>query len=171
MRIYIPLTPQMLREDLLPTHDMYAVTQGLVDVADPSFGEDEHEELARGLAARTSLHMCVRQWLQGVDDVALPLRRIVASADIDGELPERNMGQVSMDKPLGWDRVVSIHIDDDDAATEFGQMIVDDPPADSSDDAINEWLATRYDLFDMDWYDISELHDVRDICLADDAQR
>lgn len=158
MRIYIPLTVTSVNDDVLPTKSVFGVTDDLINASDPKFGRDEHEELARALAATQSLRFGVAEACRR--DLDFPVRRIVASADVDEAVTPTGYGRVAVAQPVTWDDVVSIHIDDDDAATLWHEELHNEPPCED----VEAWVDQRQDYCVMDWYDITELDLVRSMC-------
>lgn len=159
MRIYLPVTTAQLCHDVIDSDEAYALTPGLIDIVGSDLPEEELEELARGLATQASL----QAGLHAFGDSGQAVRRIVASADIDGYLPEENPGQVRLEKPIAWAKVVSIHIDDDIAAQYWYDQLSQRPLQSVDDEAINAWLEQCDEDFELDWYDITELDTLREM--------
>ncbi|MDO5746843.1 MAG: hypothetical protein Q4P66_04195 [Actinomycetaceae bacterium] len=169
MRIYIPVKQSDINAQRLDVSEVFAVTPGLEAIIDPPITMDELEELARSLAAQASLHTLVKAAVKfsHINATDLPMRRVVAAADIYGELDEIGPGCVQLREPLPWQTVVSVHCDDDVASQYWRSELVKNPPPNAADDTISQWISTLEHDFEMDWYDITELATVRALCAND----
>ena len=117
VRIYIPATSaDVSKEDLLPRL-VHAVTREL-EHAMPAEGEEVLESVAMGAAADDSLRI-LTALAQGGETIR-PLR-VVVVADVADSRVEPVSGDDLLPtarrlvRPVGWDAVASIHVDDDEA--------------------------------------------------------
>lgn len=150
MRVYLPATSADLAspEGLLPRR-AHAVTAAL-RAAVPEEDDEGWEMVAMLAAADASVD------LLGADD-SLPRRLVIAAEvpdaaveDVDPADPDQLPSAVHVTRPVAWADVVSLHVDEDDAA--------DDVAAAAAGDAAALERAAERDLL---WYDASELADLR----------
>jgi hypothetical protein len=158
-RVFVPATLPLLRT--LRDHGLaaplaaHAVTGALREW----YVEGDAEELeyaASSEAAAASLRLLA-------DDAEAPPRRVVLAAEVpDGQVRTvagsgRSAVLVSADLPV--DRVVSIHVDDEQAAADVAAAVRAVPAADAGDEdarlAVED--AEGHELL---WYDVTELDDL-----------
>ena len=110
VRVYLPLTPTLLRaaRDAKvfenPPLRGHAVTPALVDELGGA-GEEECEYAALTAAAAESLELLTTEE---------PPRRVVAAVDVTSWKPrtgEDGPGAVLVPVPVGWRRLASVHVD------------------------------------------------------------
>jgi len=151
VRIYIPATSaDVSKEDLLPRL-VHAVTREL-EHAMPAEGEEVLESVAMGAAADDSLRI-LTALAQGGETIR-PLR-VVVVADVADSRVEPVSGDDLLPtarrlvRPVGWDAVASIHIDDDEALEDLLAAI-------GGDEQAFERVADE----DLMWYDVEEREDL-----------
>jgi hypothetical protein len=159
MRVYLPCTLPVLAR-LLDTAEIgpapmrgFAVTPALREWY--SSGDlEELEYVAMALAARASLRL-----LGDAPDA--PPRRIVLAV----ELPDHQVSRVTgMDEPalvevcapVSWERVVSGHVDDAQAADDIRAAVAALPKADDGDDDAR-FIVDGAEGHDLLWYASQEL--------------
>ena len=160
MRVYLPSTMSGLRELLergelgTPPLPAYAVTGALREW----YAEGDEEELeyaALTLAARASVRLLDRALLL---DPAVPPRRVVVVAEVDGVYPapdvDRAAVRVSTGVPLRLVR--SVHVDDpaaqDDVRAAAEQLVEADL---GSDDAA--FVVEQAEGHELQWYATQEI--------------
>ena len=151
VRIYIPATSaDVSKEDLLPRL-VHAVTREL-EHAMPAEGEEVLESVAMGAAADDSLRI-LTALAQGGETIR-PLR-VVVVADVADSRVEPVSGDDLLPtarrlvRPVGWDAVASIHVDDDEALEDLLAEI-------GGDEQAFERVADE----DLMWYDVEEREDL-----------
>ena len=151
VRIYIPATSaDVSKEDLLPRL-VHAVTREL-EHAMPAEGEEVLESVAMGAAADDSLRI-LTALAQGGETIR-PLRAVVV-ADVADSRVEPVSGDDLLPtarrlvRPVGWDAVASIHVDDDEALEDLLAAI-------GGDEQAFERVADE----DLMWYDVEEREDL-----------
>ena len=151
VRIYIPATSaDVSKEDLLPRL-VHAVTREL-EHARPAEGEEVLESVAMGAAADDSLRI-LTALAQGGETIR-PLR-VVVVADVADSRVEPVSGDDLLPtarrlvRPVGWDAVASIHVDDDEALEDLLAAI-------GGDEQAFERVADE----DLMWYDVEEREDL-----------
>ena len=151
VRIYIPATSaDVSKEDLLPRL-VHAVTREL-EHAMPAEGEEVLESVAMGAAADDSLRI-LTALAQGGETIR-PLR-VVVVADVADSRVEPASGDDLLPtarrlvRPVGWDAVASIHVDDDEALEDLLAAI-------GGDEQAFERVADE----DLMWYDVEEREDL-----------
>ena len=151
VRIYIPATSaDVSKEDLLPRL-VHAVTREL-EHAMPAEGEEVLESVAMGAAADDSLRI-LTALAQGGETIR-PLR-VVVVADVAASRVEPVSGDDLLPtarrlvRPVGWDAVASIHVDDDEALEDLLAAI-------GGDEQAFERVADE----DLMWYDVEEREDL-----------
>lgn len=151
VRIYIPATSaDVSKEDLLPRL-VHAVTREL-EHAMPAEGEEVLESVAMGAAADDSLRI-LTALAQGGETIR-PLR-VVVVADVADSRVEPVPGDDLLPtarrlvRPVGWDAVASIHVDDDEALEDLLAAI-------GGDEQAFERVADE----DLMWYDVEEREDL-----------
>lgn len=151
VRIYIPATSaDVSKEDLLPRL-VHAVTREL-EHAMPAEGEEVLESVAMGAAADDSLRI-LTALAQGGETIR-PLR-VVVVADVADSRVEPVSGDDLLPtarrlvRPVGWDAVASIHVDDDEALEDLLAAI-------GGDEQAFERVADE----DLIWYDVEEREDL-----------
>ena len=151
VRIYIPATSaDVSKEDLLPRL-VHAVTREL-EHAMPAGGEEVLESVAMGAAADDSLRI-LTALAQGGETIR-PLR-VVVVADVADSRVEPVSGDDLLPtarrlvRPVGWDAVASIHVDDDEALEDLLAAI-------GGDEQAFERVADE----DLMWYDVEEREDL-----------
>jgi len=151
VRIYIPATSaDVSKEDLLPRL-VHAVTREL-EHAMPAEGEEVLESVAMGAAADDSLRI-LTALAQGGATIR-PLR-VVVVADVADSRVEPVSGDDLLPtarrlvRPVGWDAVASIHVDDDEALEDLLAAI-------GGDEQAFERVADE----DLMWYDVEEREDL-----------
>ena len=151
VRIYIPATSaDVSKEDLLPRL-VHAVTREL-EHAMPAEGEEVLESVAMGAAADDSLRI-LTALAQGGETIR-PLR-VVVVADVADSRVEPVSGDDLLPtarrlvRPVGWDAVASIHVDDDEALEDLLAAI-------GGDEQAFERVADE----DLMWYDVEEREDL-----------
>ena len=151
VRIYIPATSaDVSKEDLLPRL-VHAVTREL-EHAMPAEGEEVLESVAMGAAADDSLRI-LTALAQGGETIR-PLR-VVVVADVADSRVEPGSGDDLLPtarrlvRPVGWDAVASIHVDDDEALEDLLAAI-------GGDEQAFERVADE----DLMWYDVEEREDL-----------
>lgn len=151
VRIYIPATSaDVSKEDLLPRL-VHAVTREL-EHAMPAEGEEVLESVAMGAAADDSLRI-LTALAQGGETIR-PLR-VVVVADVADSRVEPVSGDDLLPtarrlvRPVGWDAVASIHVDDDEALEDLLAAI-------GGDEQAFERVANE----DLMWYDVEEREDL-----------
>lgn len=150
MRVYLPATADDLDDpDGLDPRWAHTIT-GALRAALPDEDVEGLAEAAMLAAADESVER-IRAQVS-----ALP-RRVVVAADVPGEdepagpgADERLPSAVLLDAPVPWAGVVSIHVDDADAADDVAAAI-------AGDDAALDRAAGR----DLLWYDVVELDELR----------
>ena len=159
MRVFVPGTLPLLRtlrESGLPAPlAAHAVTGALREWYLEGDGE-ELEYAASSEAAAASLRLLAA-------DPEAPARRVVLAA----ELPEAQVRPVAgaarsavvVGVDLTADRVVSIHVDDDEAAADVAAAARSVPAADTGDEQAQLTVedAEGHELL---WYDVTELDDL-----------
>ena len=151
VRIYIPATSaDVSKEDLLPRL-VHAVTREL-EHAMPAEGEEVLESVAMGAAADDSLRI-LTALAQGGETIR-PLR-VVVVADVADSRVEPVSGDDLLPtarrlvRPVGWDAVASIHVDDDEALEDLLAAI-------GGDEQAFERVADEA----LMWYDVEEREDL-----------
>ena len=151
VRIYIPATSaDVSKEDLLPRL-VHAVTREL-EHAMPAEGEEVLESVAMGAAADDSLRI-LTALAQGGETIR-PLR-VVVVADVADSRVEPVSGDDLLPtarrlvRPVGWDAVASIHVDDAEALEDLLAAI-------GGDEQAFERVADE----DLMWYDVEEREDL-----------
>lgn len=151
VRIYIPATSaDVSKKDLLPRL-VHAVTREL-EHAMPAEGEEVLESVAMGAAADDSLRI-LTALAQGGETIR-PLR-VVVVADVADSRVEPVSGDDLLPtarrlvRPVGWDAVASIHVDDDEALEDLLAAI-------GGDEQAFERVADE----DLMWYDVEEREDL-----------
>ena len=151
VRIYIPATSaDVSKEDLLPRL-VHAVTREL-EHAMPAEGEEVLESVAMGAAADDSLRI-LTALAQGGETIR-PLR-VVVVADVADSRVEPVSGDDLLPtarrlvRPVGWDAVASINVDDDEALEDLLAAI-------GGDEQAFERVADE----DLMWYDVEEREDL-----------
>ena len=151
VRIYIPATSaDVSKEDLLPRL-VHAVTREL-EHAMPAEGEEVLESVAMGAAADDSLRI-LTALAQGGETIR-PLR-VAVVADVADSRVEPVSGDDLLPtarrlvRPVGWDAVASIHVDDDEALEDLLAAI-------GGDEQAFERVADE----DLMWYDVEEREDL-----------
>jgi hypothetical protein len=165
MRVFVPGTLPLLRalrEDRLPAPlAAHAVTGALREWYVEGDGE-ELEYAASSEAAAASLR------LLAVDPEAPP-RRVVMAAELPDEQVRPVAGSarsaVVVGVDLTADRVVSIHVDDAEAAADVAAAARSVPAADAGEEQAQLTVedAEGHELL---WYDVTELDDLLDDLLA-----
>ena len=94
------------------------------------------------------------------DDVSAPRRRVVLAADVDVAitLPDGDTGprsQVLLPGPVAWADVVSIHVDEEDAATDVAAAVGAVEAADAGDDDA-QFVVDGAEGHDLLWFDVTE---------------
>jgi hypothetical protein len=159
MRVFVPGTLRLLRalrEDGLPAPlAAHAVTGALREWYVEGDGE-ELEYAASSEAAAASLR------LLAVDPEAPP-RRVVVAAELPDEQVRPAAGSarsaVVVGVDLTADRVVSIHVDDEEAAADVAAAARSVPAADAGEEQAQLTVedAEGHELL---WYDVTELDDL-----------
>ena len=159
MRVFVPGTLRLLRalrEDRLPAPlAAHAVTGALREWYVEGDGE-ELEYAASSEAAAASLR------LLAVDPEAPP-RRVVVAAELPDEQVRPVAGSarsaVVVGVDLTADRVVSIHVDDEEAAADVAAAARSVPAADAGEEQAQLTVedAEGHELL---WYDVTELDDL-----------
>ena len=169
MRVYWPTTLTALAAAaesglLAPAPaTVHAVTPTLRDYyadADPRDLEEELEYVAMTDAAQQSLRA-----LAGPDGVGAPARRVVLAlevADLAGPpvrgdswaAPERS--QLELGDELRLDRLVSVHLDSEDAEADVRAALTALPAADAGDEDA-QFTVEACEGHDLLWYDATEL--------------
>ena len=159
MRVFVPGTLRLLRalrEDGLPAPlAAHAVTGALREWYVEGDGE-ELEYAASSEAAAASLR------LLAVDPEAPP-RRVVMAAELPDEQVRPVAGSarsaVVVGVDLTADRVVSIHVDDEEAAADVAAAARSVPAADAGEEQAQLTVedAEGHELL---WYDVTELDDL-----------
>ncbi|MDR1151721.1 MAG: hypothetical protein LBK72_04455 [Bifidobacteriaceae bacterium] len=126
MRVYIPAALPDLAEPHLTVRTAFAPTAGLIAEFP---GEDtEFIEFAAFLAAADAS-------LAGLAGLAAPARRVVVAADVPGAAltaprePDAHPGATVLTRPVTWDLVAAIHIDEPAAVEDVGLALAADPAA------------------------------------------
>lgn len=142
MRVYIPLTPSDVSAEQISRPRAWGDTPSLrASFGEETWGSEEYEAQAMELAAEACLDL-----LDG-DDLTC---RIVAAADVDGELrPGSAPGEVALDAPVSWTQVVSLHLDEEETWPSIRAFV--EGEIDDIEDA------------SLLWYDVTELRLVREI--------
>ena len=162
MRVFVPGTLPLLRalrEDRLPAPlAAHAVTGALREWYVEGDGE-ELEYAASSEAAAASLR------LLAVDPEAPP-RRVVVAAELPDEQVRPAAGSarsaVVVGVDLTADRVVSIHVDDEEAAADVAAAARSVPAADAGEEQAQLTVedAEGHELL---WYDVTELTGLLDL--------
>jgi hypothetical protein len=159
MRVYLPFTLPMLARLLAdgqtgaPQEGAYAVTPALREWY--SSGDDEElEYVAMTQAARASLRL-----LQA--DAAAPGRRVVLAADVPDEQIAHiagfdEPGLVEIGQPVGFDDIVSGHIDEPAAVTDVRAAVAALAAADAGDDDAR-FTVDGAEGHELLWYATQEL--------------
>ena len=151
VRIYIPATSaDVSKEDLLPRL-VHAVTREL-EHAMPAEGEEVLESVAMGAAADDSLRI-LTALAQGGETIR-PLRVVVVANVADSRVEPVSGDDLlptarRLVRPVGWDAVASIHVDDDEALEDLLAAI-------GGDEQAFERVADE----DLMWYDVEEREDL-----------
>ena len=151
VRIYIPATSaDVSKEDLLPRL-VHAVTREL-EHAMPAEGEEVLESVAMGAAADDSLRI-LTALAQGGETIR-PLRVVVVADVVDSRVEPVSGDDLlptarRLVRPVGWDAVASIHVDDDEALEDLLAAI-------GGDEQAFERVADE----DLMWYDVEEREDL-----------
>lgn len=151
VRIYIPATSaDVSKEDLLPRL-VHAVTREL-EHAMPAEGEEVLESVAMGAAADDSLRI-LTALAQGGETIR-PLRVVVVADVADSRVEPVSSDDLlptarRLVRPVGWDAVASIHVDDDEALEDLLAAI-------GGDEQAFERVADE----DLMWYDVEEREDL-----------
>lgn len=151
VRIYIPATSaDVSKEDLLPRL-VHAVTREL-EHAMPAEGEEVLESVAMGAAADDSLRI-LTALAQGGETIR-PLRVVVVADVADSRVEPVSGDDLLLTarrlvRPVGWDAVASIHVDDDEALEDLLAAI-------GGDEQAFERVADE----DLMWYDVEEREDL-----------
>jgi hypothetical protein len=158
-RVFVPATVPLLRtlreQGLRAPLPAHAVTGALREWYVEGDGE-ELEYAASSEAAAASLRLLA-------DDAAAPPRRVVLAAEVpDGQVRAvagSPRSAVVLGEHLTVDRVVSIHVDDDEAAGDIAAAVRAIPAADAGEEdaqlAVED--AEGHELL---WYDVTELDDL-----------
>jgi hypothetical protein len=158
-RVFVPATVPLLRtlreRGLAAPLSAHAVTGALREWYVEGDGE-ELEYAASSEAAAASLRLLA-------DDAAAPPRRVVLAAEVpDGQVRAvagSVRSAVVLGEDLTADRVVSIHVDDDEAAEDVAAAVRAIPAADAGEEdaqlAVED--AEGHELL---WYDVTELDDL-----------
>lgn len=147
MRLYVPATlPTLAADGGFRPRSAYAVT---ADLAAALPGEDQEAlEYAAFLAAADESVDLV------ASDDSAPRRRVVVVAELPGPVPPAepcaHPGAVRPPGAIPWDRVVSLHVDDESAEADVAAAAAGDAEA-------LERAAER----DLLWYDVSEIAAIR----------
>jgi hypothetical protein len=166
MRVFVPGTLPLLRrlrESGLPAPlAAHAVTGALREWYVDGDGE-ELEYAASSEAAAASLRLLAA-------DPDAPPRRVVVAAELpDAQVrpaPGGARSAVVLGVDLTTDRVVSIHVDDDDAAADVAAAARCVPAADAGEEQA-QLTVEDADGHELLWYDVTELDDLLDHPLAD----
>lgn len=158
MRIFIPATGNLLAtwvvaDALTGLTTGHAATPALRREYGTGTDEEELEYVALVEAGLSSLTLLA-------EDPAAECKRVVLALELDMAVAPRtgqgylSVVQIARTAPL--DRVVSVHVDDDDAVpavrTAAAALAGDSPEADELVDEVAE--------FEMMWFDATELRDV-----------
>jgi len=170
MRVYIPTVPATLAtlaaEGSLPGPlRAFAVTTELAQWVDESGGaeepdDEEYEYAAMGEAARASLRLLAAASACAAGDATGPACRVVLAADV----PDRSVssvadggpGEVHLDGALTRAQLVSVHVDDADAADAVAAAFVAVLAADDGNEAAEEVVGAA-DADELLWYAAAEL--------------
>ena len=152
MRIYVPLTLSGLRSvvaagELRPQGGVvFAVTDDL-RLEYPEADDEELEYLAMADAARA----CLR--LLSVADGAEPMLRVVVAADVPAATPtsELDRAAASVDAPIGWRQIASVHLDGSEAADVVREAAAVVDRADLGDDDAEFAVGSAEDVA-LAWY-------------------
>ena len=148
MRIYIPATGVDIGRDALLPRTVHAVTDELRDLL-PGDVEEVLEAVAMNAATDESLRVLAAWAASG--ETVYPLRVVIAAeieegktAHIEGDdiLPTA----LQLVEPVGWEDVVSFHVDDAEAANDVVLAIGGDAAA----------LERVTDDEDLMWFDVGE---------------
>ena len=148
MRIYIPATGVDIGRDALLPRTVHAVTDELRDLL-PGDVEEVLEAVAMNAATDESLRVLAALAASG--ETVYPLRVVIAAeieekktAHIEGDdiLPTA----LQLGEPVGWEDVVSFHVDDAEAANDVVLAIGGDAAA----------LERVTDDEDLMWFDVEE---------------
>ena len=158
-RVFVPATVPLLRvlreRGLAAPLPAHAVTGALREWYVEGDGE-ELEYAASSEAAAASLRRLA-------EDAAAPPRRVVLAAEVpDGQVRAvagRARSAVEVDVHLTADRVVSIHVDDDEAAQDVAAAVRAVPAADAGDED-SRVVVEDAEGHELLWYDITELDDL-----------
>ncbi|GAB4070946.1 hypothetical protein GCM10028777_37700 [Angustibacter speluncae] len=157
MRVFLPGTGPLLSQwvsagEVVVELTAHAVTPALREW----YTEGDAEELeyaAMVEAAEASLRLLG-------DDPSAPRRRVVLAADVDVAitLPDGDAGprsQVLLPGPVAWSDVVSIHVDEEDAATDVAAAVEAVEAADAGDDDA-QFVVDGAEGHDLLWFDVTE---------------
>jgi hypothetical protein len=159
MRVFVPATMPLLgalRADGLPAPvAAHAVTGALREWYVEGDGE-ELEYAASTEAAAASVRLLAA-------DPKAPSRRVVVAAEVPDAAVRPVAGSARSAVVLGTDLtadlVVSVHVDDDDAAADVGAAARAVPAADAGDeDAVH--AVEDAEGHELLWYDVTELDDL-----------
>lgn len=159
MRVYVPVTLPGLAgwaKDGVPAPvAAHAVTAAVVEW----YVEGDEEELEFAVlldAARASLELLAR-------DPQAPRRRAVVAVDVPAAVvrpaPGEDRSAVRLDVPLTGDDIVSIHLDEPDAAATVAAAVEALPAARAGDDDA-AFRLDEAEACDLLWYDVTELDDL-----------
>ena len=148
MRIYIPATGVDIGRDALLPRTVHAVTDELRDLL-PGDVEEVLEAVAMNAATDESLRVLAALAASG--EPVYPLRVVIAA-----EIEEKKTAHIEGDdilptalqlvEPVGWEDVVSFHVDDAEAANDVVLAIGGDAAA----------LERVTDDEDLMWFDVEE---------------
>ncbi|WP_124039865.1 DUF6912 family protein [Neoactinobaculum massilliense] len=151
MRIYIPATARDLVAATLSPRLVHAVTPVLARELD---GESQEylESVAFDAATDDSLELIAAAL---PEDAGLPVRRVVIAADVDdaavAAADDELVTAVELREAVGWDRVVSIHVDHELSEPVLRTAIAHPDSAEAADAAGEAKLL---------WFDVSERVDL-----------
>ncbi|MEU4571804.1 hypothetical protein ACBI99_11480 [Nonomuraea sp. ATR24] len=166
MRVYLPCTlPALARAaeagELAPAPlTGYAVTPALTEWY-ASGDTEELEYVALTEAARASLRMLAADHADGV---AVPARRVVVAAEVDGPVPHngadlQEKARVRLTEPIPLAKVAAVHIDDLYAVPDIEAAIAALPAADKGDDDAR-FTVDGAEAHELMWYATQEIPDL-----------
>jgi hypothetical protein len=158
MRVYLPSTlpglAATLRDGQLQTQVAFAVSPALWE-AYASGDQEELEYVALTAAARASLRLLA-------EDPQAPPRRVVLAVEVDDGLVavspqgQEDPAHVTISGPVPAGKLVSAHVDDEQAASDIRAAIQALPAADAGDDDA-AFDVDQAEGHELGWYAAQEL--------------
>lgn len=160
MRVYVATTPaglDHLRHNGFPAPvAAHAVTGALREW----YAEGDADELE--YAAFSAAELSSLELLSSLD----PPRRVVVAAEVPGDQVRPVAGaaapsSVVVSRPVTLDRVVSVHLDDADAAADVAAAVAALPAARAGDEGAR-FVVDGAEGHELLWYDVTELDELLD---------